>query len=59
MQGQWLPRLTDNNRNWGFGLCFLFLRNVRGFLWIHKRVYRSWQCSPLVVSDSKNAAALG
>ena len=20
---QWLLRLTDNNRNWGFGLCFL------------------------------------
>ena len=21
----WLLRLTDNNRNWGFGLCFLCL----------------------------------
>jgi hypothetical protein len=20
-------------RNWGFGLCFLYLRNVRGFTW--------------------------
>ena len=27
----WLLRLTDNNRNWGFGLCFLYLRNVKGF----------------------------
>lgn len=35
---QWLLRLTDNNRNWGFGLCFLHLRNVRGFAWNHKRV---------------------
>jgi putative transposase len=34
----WLLRLTDNNRNWGFGLCFLHLRNVRRFPWNHKRV---------------------
>jgi putative transposase len=36
----WLIRLTHNQRNWGFGLCFLFLRNVKGFGWNHKRVYR-------------------
>ncbi len=36
----WLIRLTNNQRNWGFGLCFLYLRNVKGFLWNHKRVYR-------------------
>ncbi|QQK05903.1 MULTISPECIES: IS3 family transposase [Burkholderia] len=36
----WLLRLTDNHRNWGFGLCFLYLRNVKGFGWNHKRVYR-------------------
>lgn len=29
----WLLRLTDNHRNWGFGLCYLFLRNVKGFKW--------------------------
>lgn len=23
----WLIRLTHNQRNWGFGLCFLYLRN--------------------------------
>jgi len=28
----WLLRLTHNQRNWGFGLCFLYLRNVRGFV---------------------------
>ena len=39
----WLLRLTDNNRNWGFGLCFLYLRNVRGFAWNHKRVYRIYR----------------
>lgn len=36
----WLMRLTHNQRNWGFGLCFLYLRNVKGFGWNHKRVYR-------------------
>ena len=41
---QWLLRLTDNNRNWGFGLCFLYLRNVRGFRWNYKRVYRERRC---------------
>ena len=29
----WLLRLTHNQRNWGFGLCFLYLRNVKGFGW--------------------------
>ena len=33
----WLLRLTDNHRSWGFGLCFLYLRNVKGFGWNHKR----------------------
>jgi putative transposase len=39
----WLLRLSDNNRNWGFGLCFYYLRNVRGFKWNHKRVYRIYR----------------
>ncbi len=39
----WLLRLTDNHRNWGFGLCFLYLRNVKGFGWNHKRVYRIYR----------------
>ncbi len=39
----WLLRLTDNNRNWGFGLCYLYLRNVKGYLWNHKRVYRIYR----------------
>lgn len=39
----WLLRLTDNNRNWGFGLCYLYLRNVKGFKWNHKRVYRIYR----------------
>jgi putative transposase len=39
----WLIRLTHNQRNWGFGLCFLYLRNVKGFGWNHKRVYRLYR----------------
>jgi len=39
----WLIRLTHNQRNWGFGLCYLFLRNVKGFSWNHKRVYRIYR----------------
>jgi putative transposase len=26
----WLIKLTDNHRSWGFGLCYLYLRNVKG-----------------------------
>lgn len=39
----WLIRLTANQRNWGFGLCFLYLRNVKGYRWNHKRVYRIYR----------------
>lgn len=39
----WLIRLTSTWRNWGFGLCFLYLRNVKGFKWNHKRVYRIYR----------------
>ena len=40
---EWLRRLTENQRNCGFGLCFLYLRNVKGFLGNHKRVYRIYR----------------
>jgi len=39
----WLLRLTDKEKNWGFGLCFFYLRNVKGFRWNHKRVYRIYK----------------
>lgn len=39
----WLMRLAQNQRNWGFGLCFLYLRNVKGYRWNHKRVYRIYR----------------
>jgi len=35
---EWLERLTANQRNRGFGLCFLYLRNVKGYGWNHTRV---------------------
>lgn len=27
----------------GFGLCFLYLRNVKGYVWNYKRVYQIYQ----------------
>jgi putative transposase len=43
----WLIRVTHNQRNWGFGLCYLYLRNVKGFSWNHKRVYRIYKALEL------------
>ncbi len=39
----WLLRLTQTHKRWGFGLCFLYLRNVQGYSWNHKRVYRIYR----------------
>ena len=39
----WLVALTNAKKTWGFGLCFLHLRNVKGFKWNHKRVYRIYR----------------
>ena len=39
----WLLRLTTANKGWGFGLCYLYLRNVKGFGWNHKRIYRIYR----------------
>lgn len=39
----WLLRLSVNRRTWGFGLCFLYLRNAKGYGWNHKRVYRIYK----------------
>ena len=43
----WLIRLTENRRNWDFGLCYLYLRNVKGYRWNHKRVYRIYKALEL------------
>jgi putative transposase len=46
-ENEWIAELliglTTVHRNWGFGLCFLCLRNVKGYLWNHKRVYRIYR----------------
>jgi len=43
----WLLRLTQTHKRWGFGLCFLYLRNVKGYGWNHKRVYRIYRALEL------------
>lgn len=40
---QWLLQLTQADRDWGFGMCYLHLRNVQGFGWNHKRIYRIYR----------------
>ena len=34
----WLIALIKARKNWGFVLCYLYLRNIKGFKWHHKRV---------------------
>jgi putative transposase len=34
---------VGSKKTWGFGLCFLYLRNVRGHRWNHKRVSRIYR----------------
>ncbi len=36
----WLIQLTEKDTDWGFGMCFDYLRNVKGFHWNHNRIYR-------------------
>lgn len=43
----WLLRLTSTHKRWGFGLCFLYLRNIKGHTWNHKRVYRIYRALEL------------
>ncbi len=54
----WLIRLTENRRNWGFGLCFLYLRNVKGHLWNHKRGLPDLQRICAEFTDQAKKAAL-
>jgi len=51
-----LLRLTENQRSWGFGLCFPYLRNVKGFRFNHKRVYQIYcEIALNYVSSQRNA----
>ena len=38
-----LLRLTQAHKRWGFKLCYLYLRNVKGYKFNHKRVYRIYR----------------
>ncbi len=38
-----LLELCADKKRWGFGLCYHYLRNVKGFCWNHKRVYRIYR----------------
>jgi len=35
-----LIALANKYKDWGFGLCFAWLRNIKGYAYNHKRVYR-------------------
>ena len=35
--------ITSVQKRWGFGLCFCYLRNVKGYGWNHKKVYRIYR----------------
>lgn len=39
----YLLRLTQTHKRWGFKLCYFYLRNVKGFKWNHKRIYRIYR----------------
>ena len=43
----WLIRLRYNNSGWGFGICYLYLLNVKNFTCIHKRIYRIYRALEL------------
>lgn len=36
----YLIQLTQANKDWGFGMCFAYLRNILNMKFNHKRVYR-------------------
>ena len=39
----YLLRLSTTHKRWGFKLCYLYLRNVKGYKFNHKRVYRIYR----------------
>jgi len=43
MIANYLIKLTQTHKLWGFKLCYLYLRNVKGYKFNHKRVYRIYR----------------
>ena len=43
MIADYLLRLTTTHKRWGFKLCYLYLRNVKGYKFNHKRIYRIYR----------------
>lgn len=44
----WLIKLTNEHKTWGFKLCFLYLRNIKNYQWNEehcsaRRVYRIYK----------------
>ena len=44
-----LISLTQSYKRWSFWLCFLYLRDEKGFGWNHKRVYRIYRVLELIL----------
>jgi len=47
----WLIALIKARKNWGSELCYLYLRNVKGFKWNHKlarRIYCELELNPRI-----------
>jgi putative transposase len=38
-----LIELTNKHKRWGFKLCYYYIRNVRGYKYNHKRIYRIYK----------------
>jgi len=57
---EWLIKLTSIWRNWGVGLCYLYLRNMKGFHWNHKRmdrIYRVFELNMRIKPKIKRVSA--
>lgn len=50
----WLLRITGSQRNWGFGLCFLYLRNVKGLRIKPKKRLKRDKPEALAVPENSN-----
>ena len=51
----WLLRLTTTNRTWGFGLCYLYLRNVKGYQYNPNRINRIYRAGVELAHQAETA----